>query len=203
MKEKNDKKAFSCQGKALANFFNEVAMLQKTPRSGYAFLGTGKESVAEHSFKATVFAYVLATMAKADIAKTVFMCLFHDLAEARTGDFNYVNKMYNNSDEERALKDATKGTGLEVPLLELWAELDEGESLEAKLVADADQLDMLLSLKKELDLGNAQAKFWIENTVKRLKTKLAKELAEAILATHHSEWWIGEGDENWWIKGKK
>ena len=38
----------------IANFLFEVGMLNKTPRSGYQFLGSGKESVAEHILR-TVF----------------------------------------------------------------------------------------------------------------------------------------------------
>jgi putative hydrolase of HD superfamily len=40
--------------KDIANFLFEVGMLQKTPRSGFQFLGSGHESVAEHVFS-TVF----------------------------------------------------------------------------------------------------------------------------------------------------
>lgn len=38
----------------LADFFNEVGMLRHTPRTGYAFLGSGKENVAEHSYRVSV-----------------------------------------------------------------------------------------------------------------------------------------------------
>ncbi|MBW1775527.1 MAG: HD domain-containing protein, partial [Deltaproteobacteria bacterium] len=45
--------------KALINFLFEVGMLKKTPRSGYQFLGTGQESVAEHSFRTAIIGYML------------------------------------------------------------------------------------------------------------------------------------------------
>ena len=32
----------------LTDFLNEVGMLRHTPRSGYKFLGSGQETVAEH-----------------------------------------------------------------------------------------------------------------------------------------------------------
>lgn len=84
-----------------------------TPRSGYKFLGSGQEPVAEHSHRTTVIGYVLAKKTGADAARTVMLCLFHDLPEARTGDFNYVNRLYDTSRERDALEDAVEGTGLE------------------------------------------------------------------------------------------
>lgn len=44
----------------LADFCNEVGMLRHTPRSGYAFLGSGRENVAEHSYRVSVLGYALA-----------------------------------------------------------------------------------------------------------------------------------------------
>ena len=35
----------------LTDFLNEVGMLRHTPRSGYKFLGSGQETVAEHSHR--------------------------------------------------------------------------------------------------------------------------------------------------------
>ena len=46
----------------LADFFNEVGMLRHTPRTGYAFLGSGKENVAELSYRVSVMGYVLARL---------------------------------------------------------------------------------------------------------------------------------------------
>lgn len=95
--------------KRTVEFLHEAGMLKKTPRTGYQFLGSGSESVAAHSFRATILGYVLAGMESgADIDKTIRMCLFHDLAEARTGDHNYVNKKYVAVDERKALQDQTR-----------------------------------------------------------------------------------------------
>ncbi|MDO9081998.1 MAG: HD domain-containing protein, partial [Humidesulfovibrio sp.] len=50
----------------LADFLFECGMLRKTPRTGYQFLGTGSENVAEHSFSTAVIGFVLAQMAGAN-----------------------------------------------------------------------------------------------------------------------------------------
>lgn len=46
------------------NLMHEVGMLAKTPRSGFAFLGSGSQSVAEHSFQMTWVALILSTLSQ-------------------------------------------------------------------------------------------------------------------------------------------
>lgn len=187
--------------KRLADFLFEVGMLRKTPRSGFQFLGTGKESVAEHSYRTAIIAYLLANRSGASRERTLVMALFHDLHESRVGDFNYVNKMYNTAQERQALRDALNETGLEGRLLEVMDDLENSRSREADLVQDADQLDLILSLKEEQDLGNPYAPSWLHHALKRLKTECGIELAEAILQTDHTDWWFSSVDSSWWSSG--
>lgn len=184
----------------LVDFFNEVGMLRHTPRTGYAFLGSGKENVAEHSYRVSVMGYVLARMCGLDPARVTFLCLFHDLHEARTGDFNYVNHRYDQCQARRALEDCVDGTGLEADVLPLWDELAAGASPEAVLAHDADQLDLICNLKAELDKGNAFASQWLESAVKRLRSPEARELAEVVLRTDHNRWWYGRVEKDWWVR---
>ena len=180
------------------DFLHEVGMLRHTPRTGYAFLGSGKESVAEHSHRMAVIGYVLASLAGADVSKTTLLCLFHDLGEARTGDLNYVNQLYARPHEREAVMDATEGTGLESAIMALWDEHHAGESLEAVLAHDADQLDLLLNLKRESDLGNPYAMKWFAAAVKRLRTPEATRLAARIREADHTDWWYHSRDPRWW-----
>ena len=46
----------------MADFLFEVGMLNKTPRTGYQFLGSGKESVAEHILRTLFVGYTLCKM---------------------------------------------------------------------------------------------------------------------------------------------
>src|SRR5512142_1866757 len=95
--------------KNIANFLFEAGMLKRTPRSGYQFLGSGAESVAEHIFRTTYIGYALGRLAKGvDVDRMIKMCLFHDLPEARTGDLNYVNKKYVESNERKAVDDLAR-----------------------------------------------------------------------------------------------
>lgn len=184
--------------KAIANFLFEVGMLKKTPRSGYQFLGSGRESVAEHCFRTTVIGYVLALhVTEADPHRTVLLCLMHDLHEARTGDLNYVNKRYVNADEDKALEDLAAGLPFGGDITDLVREFNAGESTEARLARDADQLDLILELKEQLDLGNRYASDWLAYAVKRLQSSSAKAMAEGILDTDSTEWWFEKRTDLW------
>ncbi len=182
----------------LVDFINEVGMLRHTPRTGYQFLGTGSENVAEHSHRVAVIGFVLAKLSGADMARTVFLCLFHDLAEARTGDFNYVNRIYNKTDPRLALSHATDGTDLQSDILSFWDELESSASQESLLAHDADQLDLIFNLKRESEHGNKFADKWLKNALERLRTPIAKELAQIAVATPTSYWWYNGPGDRWW-----
>lgn len=186
--------------KRRADFLFEVGMLRKTPRTGYQFLGSGAENVAEHSHRVAVIGWMLALEAGANVEKTLLLCLTHDLHEARTGDFNYVNRMYNTCDRVAALKDAAVGTGLTVAILDLHHELETADSLEAQLAQDADQIDLIANLKEELELGNQRAKDWIDCALKRLRTPQGAALATAVAETTATDWWFKRPDPSWWAK---
>lgn len=174
------------------NLLNEVGMLANTPRSGFAFLGTGQQSVAEHSYRVTIISLVLADLCqeKVDREKLMMLSLLHDLPEARTGDLNYVNKKYVVADAKKAIEDI----GGELPLAKEMragmAEYEAAESLESTLVHDADKLELLLVLKQESDTGNPRALKWFDNVYARLKTAEAKLLANEISETPSDEWWL-------------
>lgn len=184
--------------KGIINFFFELGMLKKTPRSGYQFLGSGKESVADHSYRVTMIGYSLARLSGiADPFKVVCLCLFHDVAEARTGDLNYVNKQYVRAYEREAIEDLAGTLPFGDDFRELMREYRAAETLEAKLAHDADQLDLILELKEQSDLGNTYAVKWIHHALKRLETNLGKEIAAEILETDFTDWWF-EGHDHWW-----
>ncbi len=179
--------------KRLARFLYEGAMLKRTYRTGYSFLGRGKENVASHTFGVMLIAYVLARDTReADMEKVLQMCLFHDLPEARTGDANAVHKRYVTVHEDKAVKDMVRGLPGGEEISSLLEEFRAGESLEAMLARDADQLDMILSLKEQMDTGAADASAWIPQVRARLRTRKARELAEAMLSEHWASWWMSE-----------
>jgi putative hydrolases of HD superfamily len=187
--------------KELVNFLFEAGMLKRTPRTGFQFLGSGAESVAEHSFRTAVIGYVLSLQEEgADPHKTTLLCLFHDLHEARTGDLNYVNKRYVKADEEKAVRDMASPLPFGRRLIDLAHEFNAGESLEARLSRDADQIELILSLKEQQDVGNPHAQDWIGYALKRLNTGVARDMARHILETESTEWWF-DRNTDWWVNG--
>ncbi|MBC8460587.1 MAG: HD domain-containing protein [Deltaproteobacteria bacterium] len=187
--------------KRTVEFLFEVGMLKKTPRTGYQFLGSGGESVADHSFRTAVIGYVLASQENdADRNKVVLMCLFHDLSEARSGDHNYMNKKYVEVNEERAIRDQVRELLFGDEIIALIHEFNSGDTLDARLSKDADQLDLILELKEQLDLGNPNAQDWLSFAFRRLHTDGAKKMAEEILTTHSTDWWFDKKTD-WWVNG--
>jgi len=179
--------------KSVVNLLNEVGMLSHLPRSGFAFLGSGKQSVAEHSFRVTHIAYALARLSKTpvNLEKLLLLCLFHDLPEARIGDLNNVNKRYVKSNEDKVIEELRQKGPLGPEIADYITEFEEQKSNEAILARDADQLEFLLVLKELHDKGSPQAMEWYDRCVNRLKTDEAKQLAETILVTPSDEWWAG------------
>jgi putative hydrolase of HD superfamily len=189
--------------KNIANFLFEAGMLKRTPRSGFQFLGTGAESVAEHIFRTTYIGYTLGKIASGvDVDRMIKMCLFHDLPESRTGDLNYVNKKYVQANEKKAVEDLTQTLSFGSEIKDLIQEFVEGKTEEAQLARDADQLEMILALKEYKDLGNKYADEWLEFSLKRLQTASARELAKTILETDSSLWWFSDKSD-WWVSGGK
>ena len=177
--------------KHIANLLFEAKMLKEIPRSGFHFLGCGKESIAEHTFSTTFIAYVLAQLnPEIDALKLITMCLVHDLAEARTGDLNTVNKSYVTADETKALEDTTRLLPFGPSISGLIKEFNEHHSIEAQLAHDADQLALILELKDLSDIGYAPPDTWLPHVLKRIKTDVAKKIARSIMETNRDDWWL-------------
>jgi putative hydrolase of HD superfamily len=181
--------------KQIADLLFEARMLKDLNRSGYAFLGSGRESIAEHCFTMAFICWVMGRMVPGiNGERLTAMALVHDLAEARTGDFNYVQKKYSQVDEETALSHFVGDLPLGPDICDLVAEFNAGETMEARLAKDADQLSFILELKKLKDTGASFPDRWLEVIVERLKTDMGQQLAADIL---ESRW------DNWWLNGYK
>lgn len=187
----------------IADFLFEVGMLSKTPRSGYQFLGSGKESVAEHVLRTVFVGYALCKLDDSlDELRVLKMCVLHDLPEARTGDMNYVNKKYVDVDEEKAVQELTEELFFGEEIKAAIEEFNRKETKEALIALDADQIALILQLKEYGDLGNRYAEEWINFALKRLNTETGKKLAEKIIKTDSSNWWFKEKSD-WWVNGNK
>jgi len=199
------KKVQKTKEDGIVDFLFESGMLAKTPRSGFHFLGSGSQSVAEHLNRTVYIGFALAQMAKnVDMSKLLQMCMFHDLAEARTSDLNYVQQKYVKSDENKALSDLFQTLSFGNKIKEIIEEYEERKTKEAILAKDADILELILSIKEQIDIGNERAEIWIPSAIKRLKTKEGKILGGKIIKTDSDRWWFYDKKDQWWVnRGKE
>ena len=142
---------------------------------------------------------------KVDISKVLQMCMFHDIAEARISDLNYVHQKYVDKKEHQAVKDMTDSTPFGDKMFATINEYEERKTKESILVKDADNLEWILALKEELDTGNTRALSWIKPAIKRLKTSQAKIIAKEIMSMDSNDWWFDKQSQKskWWVDRNK
>ena len=106
------------------------------------------ESVAEHSWRVSLMAYLLKEeFPDADMDKVVSMCLIHDLGECFTGDIPTFNKTNDDRDiEDSLLNQWIKTLPDEVAqnMESLYAEMDAQQTTEAKIYKALDKLEALI-----------------------------------------------------------
>ena len=122
--------------------------------------GGRHESVAEHSWRISLMAYLLRDeFPEADMDKVIRMCLIHDLGEAFTGDIPVFRKTQADEDREEALLGQWVDS-LPEPvsgdMRALFAEMNARQTLEAKIYKAMDGLEALIQ-HNESDLSTWEA----------------------------------------------
>ena len=119
------------------------------------------ESVAEHSWRITLMAYFLKDeFPEADIDKVIRMCIIHDLGEVFTGDIPTFMKTGADETVEENLLDqwvASLPSPYNQEMKELYREMKEQKTIEAKIYKAMDSLEALIS-HNESDIQT-----WSEN----------------------------------------
>ena len=177
---------------AVARFLYEAGTLKQTKRTGWWMAGVrDPESVAEHSWRTALLATIIAKLEGADPAQAAFLAVWHDSQETRTGDVNYLGRKYAPQADPRAVtEDQVAGMPevLATAVRELVAEYEAKESPEALCARDADKLECMIQGIEYKAQGYENAQRWIDNSRRRLTTKSANELADAVLATESLDW---------------
>jgi putative hydrolases of HD superfamily len=177
---------------SIIDFLFEVGILAKTPRSGFFFLGSGDQSVAEHVNRVVYIGFTLGMLTpNVDVGKILKMCLLHDLSETRISDLNYVHQKYTERHEHKAIDDLAKTLPFGNDILELIKEYETRKTLESKLAKDADRLEWLMALKEQYDTGNTRAAAWMPSALKK------------IIKTDSDRWWSGDREDEWWVSRNK
>ena len=110
--------------------------------------GGRRESVAEHSWRAALMAYLMKDeFPEADMDKVIAMCLIHDLGEAFTGDIpTFYKTDADEETEERLLYDwvASLPEPYATEMRALYEEMAERQTVEAKIYKAIDGLEAVL-----------------------------------------------------------
>ncbi len=178
----------------LARFFFELGNLKRVKRSGWWLAGVeNPETIAEHNARAAIIAYILAKLEGADANKAALMCLIHDIPEVRTSDIHKIGTRYidSKSAERKAREEQLKGMRECSELLSLLEEFEAKKTREAIIAKDADYLECYFQAKEYYDIGYKEAKDWMKNAKKALKTKSAKAIADKAAKMRAHAWWEG------------
>jgi putative hydrolase of HD superfamily len=178
--------------KAITGFLYEIGLLKRYPRTGWLQLGVRTpESVADHSFRASVAASVIASLEGADPQRAAFLALWHDSQETRTTDLPHLAQRYVaaapheqvTGDQVRPLPPALAGL-----IRDAVREYEAGQTPEARCARDADKLEMLLQAREYEDQGHRDVRPWIDSALSRLRTDAARQLAAEALAQPPLDW---------------
>jgi len=169
----------------IAKLLFEAGMLKLVPRSGWFKIGIkNPESVAEHSFRTALIAFIITYMETSDVSKASkasFLALIHDFHESRTLDLHKLSRKYVSMDSGKALKEQ-----LESLPEDMRKEIEKLMEEFGDFVKDADKLELLLQAK-EYSESYPSAMIYAQDL--EFKTEAAKKLAEVIRSSDH-RWWL-------------
>jgi putative hydrolase of HD superfamily len=163
------------EAQGLLRFVQTAGQLKATVRTGWVDRGVPAErveSVADHTFRVALLAWLASAGTGLDRNRVVILALLHDLAEATTGDLTpydpkdfsateastrtaFLNQRHVPAEERAASKRAAESAAiaemcrsLPVPqrdeLLALWRELEDRATPEARFVKQTDKLETYL-----------------------------------------------------------
>ncbi|MEU9033163.1 HD domain-containing protein [Streptomyces sp. NPDC048383] len=177
---------------AVARFLYEAGTLKHARRTGWWMAGiTQPESVAEHSWRTSLIASIIARLEGADPARAAFLAVWHDTQETRTGDVNHLGKKYSaTADPQAVTADQTAGMPdlLASTIRDLVSEYEGNDSAEAVCARDADKLECMLQGLEYKAQGHVNAQRWIDNSKARLTTETGRRLADELLEQGPLDW---------------
>ena len=180
--------------RALINALITAERLKDTTRHNYTAQGR-KESVAEHSWMATLMAFFMRDeFPEADMDKVMRMCIIHDLGEAFTGDIPAFEKTDRDEENEKKLlndwiNSLPKNYAEE--MTSLYEEMAKRETVEAKIYKAIDGLEALVQhnisdlstwipMEYELNKVYADDKVEFSDYLKALREEIRKDTLKKI-----------------------
>jgi putative hydrolases of HD superfamily len=173
-------------------FLYEMGTLRFVPRAWRQFLNKDFANTSEHIFRVVWTSIIIAKEENADINKVIKMALIHDAVESRNSDVHYLSRMYTKRDDDKAIKDILKDVSIEDEFLELFNEYEKRESIEAKIVKDADNLDVDIELQEQAAKGVKVKDFDVmrKRVHDMLFTDTAKKMWEEIQESNPHDWHV-------------
>ncbi len=182
----------------ITDFLFEVGTMRKLLRMHRQVLFTEDttDSIATHSYRVSIIAWMLAKIEGVDPYKTVMMAILHDFGEIRSGDHNWIHKKYVKIFEDEIMEEQLGSLPFN-DLLDFSKEYERRESKESIIAKDADTIDQILLLREYEWQGNKEARTWLEGKrgpaskiANRLVFDSSKKLAETISKRDPSKWWV-------------
>ena len=170
----------------------ELGTLRFVKRAWVQVLSPEMANLTEHHFRVVWLALVIAQHEKVkNLEKVMLMALLHDIPESRTGDVHYISRQYTTRNEKLAITDMLKDTSLK-KFQKVWQEYETRKTIEAKIVKDADNLDVDMELREQEFKGNKLksllAKGRRDVISKNFYTKTGKELWKLIQNSNPHDW---------------
>ena len=182
------------------NFLFEMGNIRLIKRMGNRFLGVFREDLADHHFRVFWIAMVIAAHeGGVDTGKIAKLALLHDIAESRTGDVDYLARQYVERNERLAIQDMLANSSLESEFYQLWEEYEARKTPEAKIVKDADNLDVDLELAESEASGHKLPQEWREMQDMRfskLYTETAKQMFKQLRGVSPNSWHMNSRNRN-------
>lgn len=178
----------------LLELMNTAERLKNVTRHCYTSQGR-HESVAEHCWMAMLMAFFMRDeFPEADMDKVMKMLLIHDMGEAFTGDIPTFNKTDEHEQREERLLDKWVDSlpqPYKAELSELYAEMEELSTLEAKIYKSIDGMEAVVQhnlsdistwipLEYELNLTYAQERVGFSPYLTELRNEMRLDTEEKI-----------------------
>ncbi|MBV9159069.1 MAG: HD domain-containing protein [Candidatus Kaiserbacteria bacterium] len=174
-------------------FLFEIGSLRNFERAWRQHAGLSVASTPEHTFRVAFLALLIAREEglRGSDEKILKMALLHDVAETRTGDLGYVQRVYVKADDHKAASDMFADTSFG-DLEKILQEYEARSSKEAKIVKDADNLEYDLEIRELEEQGHKLPKKLAGNRRlvrdKKFYTKTAKRLWDALKRADPDAW---------------
>jgi len=170
----------------------EIGSLRHMQRTWRSLLGVNVANDLDHTMRVMWIALILARRAgKGDESMIIKMAMVHDIGETRTGDHNYISKVYIDAHEDKAVNDMLAGTVM-ADFQKIYETYKKRDYIEAKFVKDADNLDVDIELQELKMQGHQLASKWVSTRRhirdEKLYTEGAKQMWDELQHSDPAAW---------------